>query len=77
MEGDVEGMLLDMPTIVLMSCWHFFVIAQVGFFAVAMVIFLLWPRHPKWMTSPYAILAPTEALGLLLTVAIIGLAAGG
>lgn len=68
--------LLALPFLTLKIGWPYLAAAQSGFFVVAFALYLLWPRHPRWLTKIYTVLAPTELLAALLVICVIQLTIG-
>lgn len=59
------------PFVALQTGCPYLAAAQTGFFVVAFVVYLLWPKHPRWMTNSYTVFVPTELFATLLTMAVI------
>ena len=63
--------ILTWPFLGLQIGWVYLVVAQLGFFIVAFAVYLLWPKHPRWLTREYTVLAPTGLLAALLLICVI------
>jgi hypothetical protein len=69
--------LLTWPFLGVMVYWPYVLVAQVGFFVLAFVASLMWPKtHPKWMTHVDVVMAPTLVFAFMLSFAVIELAIG-
>lgn len=63
--------MLEWPYVNLMMGWPSFVLAQVGAFAFAILLCLLWPKYPRETRKSYVLLLWTEFLALVLIVCIV------
>ena len=69
--------MTELPFLAVMVYWPCALLAQILFIVLAFVASLLWPKtHPKWMTRPAVVMAPTSVLAALLLIAAIELATG-